>query len=236
VLITSFCPAISDDSAKKIRRTVRRWPLHLRSGLSRADLAPQINPVVRGGINYGRFYPSELLRALYSISEYLMRWACGNTNDCDAVPRAAWERARREAAATGPSSPTGRHTRSRWLDDGSRMTGHCHVPVLRAPGGAIPSGHSPTAPLTPTRRPWMDDKPNAISGVGPEHVVSWRLAGPARRERYVGAATGSWQGRFLRTLTTRPRPRPRASGRGWPTAGPQLGGYLPSLSRSRIDS
>jgi RNA-directed DNA polymerase len=92
VLFTSFCPAISEDSAKKIRRTIRRWRLHLRSGFALADLARQINPVVRGWINYyGRFYPSELLRALYSINEYLMRWAMRKYKRLRRRPRAAWE-------------------------------------------------------------------------------------------------------------------------------------------------
>ena len=31
-LFTSFTPAISDEAAKKIRRTIRRWRLHLWNG------------------------------------------------------------------------------------------------------------------------------------------------------------------------------------------------------------
>jgi RNA-directed DNA polymerase len=30
-LFTSFCPAVSDDAAKAIRRQIKRWRLHLRS-------------------------------------------------------------------------------------------------------------------------------------------------------------------------------------------------------------
>jgi RNA-directed DNA polymerase len=75
-LFVSFCPAFSDDAAKAIRRTIRRWRLHLQSSLSLADLTRSINPIVRGWINYyGRFYPTELLRSLDRINEYLMRWA-----------------------------------------------------------------------------------------------------------------------------------------------------------------
>jgi RNA-directed DNA polymerase len=92
VLFTSFCPAISNDAAKKIRRTIRSWRLHLRSGLTLAELARQINPVVRGWINYyGRFYPSELTRALYSINEYLMRWAIRKYKRLRRRPKTAWE-------------------------------------------------------------------------------------------------------------------------------------------------
>jgi RNA-directed DNA polymerase len=72
----SFLPAVSDDAAKEIRHTVKRWRLHLRSGSTLADLAREINPTVRGWINYyGRFYRSELVRALKLINDYLMRWA-----------------------------------------------------------------------------------------------------------------------------------------------------------------
>jgi len=75
-LFVSFCPAVSDDAAKAIRRTIKRWRLHLRSGLTLADLARSINPIVRGWINYyGRFYRSKLISLLRRIDEYLVRWA-----------------------------------------------------------------------------------------------------------------------------------------------------------------
>jgi hypothetical protein len=64
------------DAAKVIRRTIRRWRLHLQGSLSLADLARPVNLIVRGWINYyGRFYPTKLLRSLDRINEYLMRSA-----------------------------------------------------------------------------------------------------------------------------------------------------------------
>jgi RNA-directed DNA polymerase len=75
-LFVSFLPAVSDEAAKKIRRTIKRWRLHLWSGKSLADLAQEINPIVRGWINYyGRFYRSRLIWLLRPINEYLARWA-----------------------------------------------------------------------------------------------------------------------------------------------------------------
>jgi RNA-directed DNA polymerase len=72
----SFLPAVSDDAAKMMRRTVKRWRLHLWSGLTLADLAQAINSKVRGWINYyGRFYRTELIQTLKLINTYLMRWA-----------------------------------------------------------------------------------------------------------------------------------------------------------------
>jgi hypothetical protein len=72
----SFLPAVSEDAAKGMRRTIKRWRLHLRSGSTLADLAQEINSTVRGWINYyGRFYRTELIQTLKLINQYLMRWA-----------------------------------------------------------------------------------------------------------------------------------------------------------------
>jgi len=71
----SFCPAVADDGVKEIGRTIKRWRLHLRSGLTLTDLARAINPIVRGWINYyGRFYRSKLISLLRRIDDYLVRW------------------------------------------------------------------------------------------------------------------------------------------------------------------
>lgn len=72
---TNFLPAISKEALKKISREVRSWRLHLRIGLTFAELARRINPIVRGWMQYyGAFYRSELLPPLRRISAYLMRW------------------------------------------------------------------------------------------------------------------------------------------------------------------
>ena len=72
----SFLPAVCGDAAKAMRRTIKRWRLHLWSGRTLADLAHAINAQVRGWINYyGRFYRRELIRTLKLINDYLMRWA-----------------------------------------------------------------------------------------------------------------------------------------------------------------
>ena len=75
-LFTSFCPAVSDAAAKAIRRQIKRWRLNLRSGQTLTDLAQEINPIVRGWINYyGHFYRSNLIQSLRRIDDYLVRWA-----------------------------------------------------------------------------------------------------------------------------------------------------------------
>jgi RNA-directed DNA polymerase len=70
-----FSPAVSDEAAKQIRVQIRRWRLHLRSETTLEQLAREINPVVRGWINYfGRFHPSALNSTLNRINDYLVRW------------------------------------------------------------------------------------------------------------------------------------------------------------------
>jgi Group II intron, maturase-specific domain len=74
-MFVSFQPAISKDAQKKISGQIRRWRLHRRIGHTFADLARQINPVVRGWMQYyGAFYRSALNPLLSRIKAYLMRW------------------------------------------------------------------------------------------------------------------------------------------------------------------
>ena len=51
-ITTGFVPAISKDAGYKISSEVRSWRLHIQTGLSEADLARRINPIVRGWVNY----------------------------------------------------------------------------------------------------------------------------------------------------------------------------------------
>ena len=98
----SFIPAVSDDAAKAIRRRVKRWRLHLWSGRDLADLAHEINPTVRGWINYyGRFYRTELILTLKRINDYLMRWAMRKYKRMRARP----QRANRFLAAIAAREP-----------------------------------------------------------------------------------------------------------------------------------
>jgi RNA-directed DNA polymerase len=54
---------------------IRRRRLHRRIGQTLADLARQINPVVRGWMQYyGAFYRSALKPLLSRINAYVMRW------------------------------------------------------------------------------------------------------------------------------------------------------------------
>jgi RNA-directed DNA polymerase len=88
-----FNPAVSDEAAKQVRVQIRRWRLHVRSDTTLEELAREINPVVRGWINYfGRFHPSALLSTLNRINDYLVRWLVRK------YKRFKWKRARAREA------------------------------------------------------------------------------------------------------------------------------------------
>lgn len=75
-MFTSFAPAMSRDKLTAKGEEVRVWRLHLRTGGTLADLADQINPVVRGWMQYwGHFNKSQMYGLLQRINAYLMRWA-----------------------------------------------------------------------------------------------------------------------------------------------------------------
>ena len=75
-MFTSFAPAISRDKLTAKGQEVRRWRLHRRTNGTLANLAEDINPVVRGWMTYwGHFHRSQMFNLLRRINAYLMRWA-----------------------------------------------------------------------------------------------------------------------------------------------------------------
>ena len=72
---TSFLPAVSKDAQARMSAEVRSWRLHRRTWHTIGSLAREINPIVRGWMQYyGAFYRSALLPLLRRINAYLMRW------------------------------------------------------------------------------------------------------------------------------------------------------------------
>lgn len=72
----NFTPAVSGDAAKRMRQTMRRWRIPLRSDKSIDDLARMWNPILRGWIQYyGRFYRSALNAVFRHFNGLLVRWA-----------------------------------------------------------------------------------------------------------------------------------------------------------------
>ena len=75
-LFVSFLPAVSNEAARSIRKTIRSWRVHRMTDKSIEDLACIINPVIRGWTNYyGRFYKSALYPIFNQLNCSLQRWA-----------------------------------------------------------------------------------------------------------------------------------------------------------------
>ncbi len=72
----NFTPAVSNKAATYMRQTIRQWRIHLKPGLKLEDIAREVNPVLRGWINYyGRFYKSQMYPVLRHMNQALVYWA-----------------------------------------------------------------------------------------------------------------------------------------------------------------
>lgn len=86
----NFSPAVSGEASKRMRREIRRWGLHRRSGTTLTDLARKFNPAIRGWINYyGRFYKSMLNPTFRHLNEILVKWAMWKYKRLRNAPRRA---------------------------------------------------------------------------------------------------------------------------------------------------
>lgn len=75
-MFTAFTPAISNKSVKKINEAMKSWKLHSRRQWHVNQIAEEINPQVRGWINYyAKFGKTEFRRVMYHLNEKLAHWA-----------------------------------------------------------------------------------------------------------------------------------------------------------------
>jgi RNA-directed DNA polymerase len=87
----SFLPAMSTGAKKAKGLQIRAWHLKRRSGADLSSLAEEINPQVRGWINYyGAYYRSELFFLAKRIDEHLVRWARQKFKRLRNRPDKAW--------------------------------------------------------------------------------------------------------------------------------------------------
>ncbi len=87
----SFNPAMSNKARKAKGKQIRDWHLKRRSRTDLSGLAEDINPQVRGWINYyGRFYRSELYFLAKRIDEHIVRWAMHKFKRLRGRPDRAW--------------------------------------------------------------------------------------------------------------------------------------------------
>jgi len=90
-LFVGFNPAMSDKARKRIGKQIRDWHLNRRVGHDLSRIAEDINPQMRGWINYyGRFYRSELYSIVKRVNEHLVRWAQQKYKRLRGSPERAW--------------------------------------------------------------------------------------------------------------------------------------------------
>ncbi len=71
-----FNPAISTKVAKRIRLTIRRWKIQLRSDLSLEEISKSFSPIIRGWVNYySLFVKYKLFDVMRYFDRRLERWA-----------------------------------------------------------------------------------------------------------------------------------------------------------------
>ncbi len=88
----SFSPAMSTKAIKAKGQQIRAWHLNRRTGTDLSGLAEDINPQVRGWINYyGAFYRSELYSLVRRIDEHIVRWAMQKFKRFRRKPWRAWD-------------------------------------------------------------------------------------------------------------------------------------------------
>jgi group II intron maturase len=154
-LFTSFCPAVSDDAAKAIRQQIKRWRLHLRSGQTLTELAQEINPIVRGWINYyGHFYRSWLIRSLRRIDDFLVRWAMRKYKRLRGKLSRAWDLLH-AVQRRQPQLLAHWRSRSLRLDDTSPVSREGHAGFCERRGARLPPATQPPClhgVPTPARR------------------------------------------------------------------------------------
>jgi RNA-directed DNA polymerase len=74
-LFCGFNPAVSPSALKAMRQTIRDLNLRRQTQLSLQDIARQLNPLLRGWIEYyGRYAPSALHPLLRYVNETLVAW------------------------------------------------------------------------------------------------------------------------------------------------------------------
>ena len=71
-----FNPAISSKAAKRIRQTIKKWRIQLRSSLSLEDISRFYSSTIRGWINYYALFGNQtVLNILRKFDERLEKWA-----------------------------------------------------------------------------------------------------------------------------------------------------------------
>ena len=76
VWFTNFLPAVSNKAMKSMSEKMKTWSVLRDSGSTLTHLAKQINPYIRGWINYyGKFYKTKLKDFMHNLNVKIAKWA-----------------------------------------------------------------------------------------------------------------------------------------------------------------
>jgi len=76
VSFTNWLPAVSNKSMTSMRKKMKEWSSLRTAGCQIEDIASEINPVIRGWINYyGKFYKTKLKSFMREINLRIVKWA-----------------------------------------------------------------------------------------------------------------------------------------------------------------
>lgn len=71
-----FVPGMSKQARKKIQKTISSWAISRRSDLSIEDMSRDLNPVIRGWVNYyGKYYKKSFAPIRFQFHIQLSKWA-----------------------------------------------------------------------------------------------------------------------------------------------------------------
>ena len=74
-MFCNFLPAVSPSALKSMRATIRDLNIRRQTHVSMDDIAQQLNPLLRGWIEYyGRYTPSALGPILRYVNQTLRAW------------------------------------------------------------------------------------------------------------------------------------------------------------------
>src|SRR5258706_13816086 len=80
MLFCGFNPAVSSSAMKAMRSTIRKLKLRHQTQLSLQEIARQLDPLLRGWIEYyGRYAPSALYPLLRHVNRTLVAWTTRKT-------------------------------------------------------------------------------------------------------------------------------------------------------------
>ena len=73
---TNWLPAVSARSMSSMRAKMKQWNMLRMAGCQIEEIAAEINPVIRGWINYyGKFYSSKMRSFLREVNLRIVKWA-----------------------------------------------------------------------------------------------------------------------------------------------------------------